>query len=155
MRYFNLATVALLSLATLPAMAQTPAGTNPATGARPGHVPGVGESLPLSNKASNIDQGDRQADVAPTLPRSGLGINDTPAAYLRAARSALVAGRTGQAQQSLEMAETRALDRSVPQGEANTPSGSPLVARIRDALHALGDHDKKQAIALIDQALTS
>jgi hypothetical protein len=153
MRYFNLATVALLSLTALPAMAQAPAGTNPATGARPGHEPGVGVSLPLSNKASNINQGERQAAVAPTLPRSGLGVNETPGDYLRAARSALVAGRTGQAQQSLEMAETRALDRSVPQGEANTPSGSPLVARIRDALHALGDRDNRQAIGFIDQAL--
>jgi hypothetical protein len=52
------------------------------------------------------------------------------------------------------MAETRALDRSVPQGETNTPSDSQLVSRIRDALHALGSRDNKQAITFIDEALS-
>ena len=82
-------------------------------------------------------------------------MNATSADYLRAAKAALIAGHTGRAQQSLEMAETRALGRSVAPGETNTQSDSVLVARIRDALQALGSHDRAQAISYIDQALTA
>jgi hypothetical protein len=74
---------------------------------------------------------------------------------LRAARASLVAGHTGQAQQSLEMAETRALDRSVAQGQTSTPSDSQFVSEIRDARHALGSGDRPHAIQLIDVALAS
>ncbi|MGA3403106.1 MAG: hypothetical protein ABSC95_28170 [Acetobacteraceae bacterium] len=139
----------------LPALAQMPPGANPATGARPGHEPGTGESLPLSDKASNIAPADTRSTIAPTLPAPAVGEHATTQDYLKAARAALVAGHTGQAQQSLEMAETRALDRSVVQGQTNAPSDSPLVARIRDARHALGGGDRAHAIQLIDLALSS
>jgi hypothetical protein len=155
MRYVSFATVAMLSIAAVPALAQAPSSLNPATGARPGHQPGVGDSLPLSNNASNIVPGDTRSTIAPTLPASPAGDSATPHDYLRAARASLVAGRTGQAQQSLEMAETRALDRSVAQGQTNTPSDSQLVAKIRDARRALGSGDRPHAIQLIDLALTS
>jgi len=155
MRHVTLATAALLGMIALPALAQTPSGANPATGARPGHEPGVGVSLPQSNKASNIGPTDTGSNIAPTLPQPALGADATTQDYLRAARAALTAGRTGQAQQSLEMAETRALDRSVAQGQTNTPSDSQLVARIRDARHALGSGDRTHAIQLIDLALSS
>ena len=155
MRHMNPATAALLGMIALPAMAQMPSGANPATGARPGHQPGVGESLPLSNKASNIAPNDTRSTIAPTLPQPAIGENAMTQDYLKAARAALVAGRTGQAQQSLEMAETRALDRSVAQGQTNTPSDSQLVSRIRDARHALGSGDRARAVQLIDLALSS
>jgi hypothetical protein len=155
MRYVNLATAALLGMIALPALAQMPPGANPATGARPGHEPGVGESLPLSNKASNIRPTDTRSTIAPTLPSPAIGEAATPQDYLKAARSALVAGDTGQAQQSLEMAETRALDRSVAAGQTSAPSGSQLVARIRDARHALGSADRAHTIQLIDLALST
>jgi hypothetical protein len=57
--------------------------------------------------------------------------------------------------QSPEMAGTRALDRSVTQGQTNAPSGSPLVFRIRDARQALSHGDRTHAIQLIDLALSS
>lgn len=155
MRYVSFATVAVLSLATLQALAQSPSGLDPATGARPGHQPGVGDSLPLSNKASNIGPGDTRSNIAPTLPASSADANATPRDFLRAARASLVAGHTGQAQQSLEMAETRALDRSVAQGQTGTPSDSKLVSEIRDARHTLGSGDGPRAIQLIDIALAS
>ncbi len=152
MRRMHLAIAAiLLGMIALPAFAQTPS----TTGARPGHEPGTGDSLPLSNKASNITTGDTRSNIAPTLPQPAIGQNATTQDYLRAARVSLVAGRTGQAQQSLEMAETRALDRTVPQGQTNAPSDSQLVARIRDARHALGSGDRTHAIQLIDVALSS
>jgi hypothetical protein len=155
MRYVYPATAALLGMIALPALAQMPPGANPATGARPGHEPGTGESLPLSDKASNIAPADTRSTIAPTLPAPAVGEHATTQDYLKAARAALVAGHTGQAQQSLEMAETRALDRSVVQGQTNAPSDSPLVARIRDARHALGGGDRAHAIQLIDLALSS
>jgi len=155
MRYMNLATAAVLGMIALPVLAQAPSGTNPTTGARPDHEPGVGESLPLSNKASNIAPADTRSNIAPTLPQPAIGENATTQDYLRAARAALIADRAGQAQQSLEMAETRALDRSVPQGQTNAPSDIQLVSRIRDARHALGSGDRTHAIQLIDLALST
>jgi hypothetical protein len=66
----------------------------------------------------------------------------------------LVAGHTGEAQQSLEMAETRALTRSVAQDPASVPTDSQFVSRISDARHALGDGNSAHAIELIDLALS-
>ena len=155
MRYQYFATAALLAFTAMSALAQAPPMSDPATGARPGHEVGIGDSLPRSNKASNIVPADTQSNIAPTLPPSAIGDDAASRDYLRAARASLVAGRTGQAQQSLEMAETRALDRSVPQGQTDAPSNSQLVSRIRDARHALGGGDSTHAIQLIDLALSS
>lgn len=147
--------VALLGLTAMPAMAQMPAGADPATGARPGHQIGVGELLPLSNNASNIDAADTRSTIAPTLPAPAIGDNGASHDYLRSARASLAGGRTGQAQQSLEMAETRALDRWVPAGQTTVTDDSQLVSRIRDARHALAGGDRARAIQLIDLALSS
>ena len=155
MRYLTFTPAALLGMAAMPALAQMPAGANPATGARPGHEIGVGISLPMSSNASNIVPADTRSTIAPTLPSPAIGPNSTPHDYLAAARAALVAGRTGQAQQSLEMAETRVLDRSVGQGETSTPSNSQLIAQIQDARRALGGGDRAHAIRFIDLALAS
>ncbi len=146
---------ALLGVTAMPALAQTPAGADPATGARPGHQIGIGESLPLSNNASNIDAADTRSNIAPTLPTPVIGDDGASHDYLRAARASLVGGRTGQAQQSLEMAETRALDRSVAAGQTAAPSDSQLVYEISDARRALGNGDRARAIQLIDLALSS
>jgi len=155
MRSVYLATVALLGMTVVSALAQAPPVVDPATGARPGHVPGIGESLPQSDRASNIVPADTRSNIAPTLPASAVGENAEPSDYLKSARASLVAGRTGQAQQSLEMAETRALDRSVEQDQAGTPNGSKLVSQISDARVALGNGDNAHAIELIDLALAS
>jgi hypothetical protein len=153
MRSLQFALAALLGLTAISALAQSPTPLEPITGARPGHVPGVGESLPKSNRASNIVAGDTKFDVAPTLPSPAIGAGANPSDYLRAARVALVAGRTGEAQQSLEMAETRSLDRSTPAGQGSSASDSHLVSQIRDARRALGSGDSAGAIAMIDRAL--
>ena len=147
MRYLYAASASLLALTAISALAQSPA-LDSSTGARPGHEIGVGDSLPRSNNASNIGPANTRSVIAPTLPSSDLGENAGPRDYLTDARKSLVAGRTGQAQQSLEMAETRALDR---------PNGPPseLITRIRNARQALGAGDRAGAIALIDLALSS
>jgi hypothetical protein len=152
----TLATAALLGLTALSALAQVPQGADPATGARPGHIPGIGESLPRSDKASNTVPADTRSNIAPTLPSPAL--DDTVATtgdYLKVARTLLAEGRTGQAQQALEMATTRALDRSVPQGQTNFADDSRLIARIHDARVALGNGDFVLASELIDLALAT
>lgn len=155
MRSLVLASVALLGMSAAIALAQAPAGLDPATGARPGHEPGVGVSLPLSNNASNITPNDTRSVIAPTLPPSSAGPNATAEDYLRAARASLAAGQTGATQQSLEMAETRALDRSVPIGQTGDAGSNKLVTEIRNARDALAAGDNQHAIQLIDMALAS
>ena len=108
---------------------------------------------PMSNKASNILPQDSAAAVAPALPSPDLGANAGPAEYLRAARVALATGRTGEAQQAMEMAETRLLDRSTPLFQTDKPSQSPAVAKVNEALQALGAGDRARSMQLIDAAL--
>lgn len=153
MNYLNLATALLLSVTAASALAQAPSLAEP-SGARPGHVPGVGDSLPRSDKASNIQTSRNRSNVAPTLPASGLGQNAAVMEYLKVARTAAIAGRSGQAQQSLEMAETRMLGRSVLEGQTNIPIDNLIVTEIRDARLALGSGDQTRAIGLIDTVLT-
>jgi hypothetical protein len=156
MRAATIMSAVLLGFGAVTAVAQPsvhPPDT--ATGARPGHEPGVGVSMPLSNKASNITPVDTRSTIAPTLPASSIGTNATAQDYLRAARASLIAGQTGATQQSLEMAETRALDRSVPTGQTSVPDPASLVASIRDARRAMGAGDNPRAIRIIDMALSS
>lgn len=147
------ATVLLFGVVGYSALAQVPAAAPSGNGARPGHAIGVGASLPRSSQASNIEPGDTRSAIAPTLPPADVGEDDGADSYLMAARAALVEGRTGEAQQELEMAETRVLDRSVAVSQANTPSSSKLVALISAAREALGKGDSEGAIRMIDRAL--
>ena len=163
MRNLALSATVLAGLIATPVFAQTvttltpqgvPAGANPTTGARPGNVIGTGMSLPMGTRASNIDQGDTHSSIAPNLPSPSVGPNATSADYLRAAQSALQSGQTGEAQQSLEMAQTRLLDRSVPQAQTDNPSGNPAVMQISQALKALAAGDRAQTMQLIQSAIS-
>jgi hypothetical protein len=130
-----------------------PPGVNPDTGARPGNEIGTGSSWPLSDKSGNISPQDTTSEIAPNLPSPSIGENASVRDYLMAARSALLQGRTGEAQQSLEMAETRALDRSVPLFKTDVRSDNPLIGEIQQALQALGADDRARAVQIIEQAL--
>jgi hypothetical protein len=154
MRTLDLAIVALLGIGATPALAQTPAATDAAAGARPGNVIGTGSSLPRSDQASNITPADTRSIIAPNLPSPPLGGDATPRDYLTSARASLAAGRTGQAQQALEMAETRALDRSVLQSQSDQQSGNRFVLQIAEARRALGDGNREQAVQFINGALS-
>jgi len=155
MRNRNLLFAAALAVTALPAFAQAPMPPGTETGARPGNEIGTGNSLPRSGKASNITPADTRAAIAPNLPSPLIGDNATPRDYLAAARDALASGRTGLAQQSLEMAETRLLDRSVPQFQTNDRINDPMVQRIDQALHALGDGNAQRARQIIESTLAS
>jgi hypothetical protein len=154
MRSLALSFTVLAGLVGTPVLAQTSApGADPVTGARPGNDVGTGMSMPMGTRASNIDAGDTRSMIAPNLPSPSLGPDAGPADYLRAAQASLQAGRTGEAQQSLEMAQTRLLDRSVPMGQTNNPSDNPAVTQISQALRALAARDRAQAMQLIQSAI--
>jgi hypothetical protein len=153
MRRSALIAVAMFGIVAIPALALAQSGLDPAAGVRPGNVIGTGSSLPRSDHASNIEAGDTRSDIAPNLPSPGVGENATARDYLASARAALVAGHTGEAQQSLEMAETRALDRSVPRSQIDYRSASALIERIGEARQALGEGNRAQAVQIIDGAL--
>ncbi|MBS0562598.1 MAG: hypothetical protein JSR21_21325 [Proteobacteria bacterium] len=114
-------------------------------------TPGLSE--PSSNKASNIDSQDSRSSLAPALPEPDVGPNAGPEAYLRAARAALATGRTGEAQQAMEMAETRLLDRSTPLFQTDKPSSNPAVDKVNQALQALGQGDRARSMQYLDQAI--
>ena len=144
----------VLGVCASAAAAQTlPPGVDPDTGARPGNEIGTGASLPMSDKASNITATDTTSTLAPNLPSPSIGENATSRDYLLAARTALLLGRTGEAQQSLEMAETRALDRSVPLFQTNVRIQDPLIGEIEQALRALSEGDRSRAVQIIEAAL--
>jgi hypothetical protein len=146
--------VILIGVAASAALAQPlPPGVNPDTGARPGNEIGTGASLPMSDKAGNITPADTNSPIAPNLPSPPIGENATPRDYLLAARTALLLGRTGEAQQALEMAETRALDRSVPLFQTNVRIADPLIGEIEQALHALSEGDRGRVVQIIETAL--
>jgi len=146
MRSLKLAAFALLGVTSIVSLAQAQM-MNGATDSGNG---GMRASTPLSTRASNIGPADMRSSIAPALPTPPVGDDGGPGAYLRAAHDALVAGRTGEAQQSLEMAETRALARSVPPEQASMPDPNPAVSQIRDALHVLGDGNGGRALEIID-----
>jgi hypothetical protein len=130
-----------------------PPGADPTTGARPGNDIGTGMSMPMGNTASNISTSDTNSAIAPNLPTPNVGEGASAETYLIAARNALAAGKTGEAQQSLEMAETRLLDRSTPLFQTNTPSNNPVVSQISQALQALAAGDRPQCMTLIEAAI--
>lgn len=147
-----LAAVTITGAAAQPSQGLPP-GIDPVTGARPGNEIGTGSSLPMSDRSSNISPSDTTSVIAPNLPSPRIGENAPVRDYLAAARAALLLGRTGEGQQALEMAETRALDRSVPLFQTNVAVKDPLVDEIQRALHALSAGDRGQAVRIIESAL--
>ena len=138
-----------LTVAGAPAWAQPVPTTN--DGARPGNDIGTGMSLPRSDKASNNGPSDTRSPLAPNLPAPAAG--ESVADLLSAARAALTSGQSGVAQEALERAETRALDRSIPYGTEHMPAGDQLVSMIANARAALGRGDRDGCLRIIDTAL--
>ncbi len=135
-------------LATLTVAGPAPALAQASDGSRAG-------SNPFSSQASNIAGSGNKPEVAPSLPTPNVGANAPASAFLQAAQSALAAGRTGEAQQALEMAQTRLLDRSVPLFQTNRPSDDPAVREVSLALQALGAGNRTGSLQHIQNALKS
>jgi len=120
-------------------------------GARPGNVIGTGMSLPRSDTSSNLDQQTTRSELAPALPSPSA--TDDIQSLLLDARHALQIGQTGEAQEALERAETRVLDRSVPQGSERVLAEDPLTIATSQARAALAAGNPAGAIRVIDGAL--
>jgi len=88
--------------------------------------------------------------ASPTLPTYA-----PPTAFLEAARTALQGGRVGEAQEMLERAETRLLDRSVGLALADVPDNTRPVLDIGAARQALAVRDRPGAMHAIDDALAA
>jgi len=131
----SIATALLAGAIPAPAVAQSTIGTGSTIG------------------TANIGPADTRSEVAPTLPTPALGEDAPPSAFLRAAQSALIAGRTGETQEALERAQTRLLDRSVPLFQTNNPSENPAVGQIREALRSLSQGDREGASRHIQTAM--
>jgi len=122
-------------------------------GARPGNIIGTGMSLPRSDTASNINGQTAHSALAPNLPAPPA--SEDIQTLMLAARQALQAGRTGEAQEALERAETRALDRSVIAGTEREPATGPVVLAAGEARQALAAGNVAGAISIINAALPS
>ena len=153
MRVFIFSAFVLISAPVLPALAQSGDPLNN-SGARPGNEIGTGSSLPKSNRASHINTSDDRRQIAPNLPSPPIGDNAEPRDYLIAARNSLAAGQTGLAQQSLEMAQARLLNRSVLAAQGREPSADLQVRRIEEARQALGNGNVALARQIVDSALS-
>ncbi len=116
------------------------------------HETGAGAGEPESRRPSNIDRADTRSDIAPALPMPPVRGN-SPDAYLAAANRALEHHQGGEAQEALERAETRLLDRSVPAGQGNMPERDPRLTQIHDARMALANRDWNAARQSIQQAM--
>jgi hypothetical protein len=111
-------------------------------------------SLPVAVAAQPVPL-DERPRIHTALPAPDLSENAKPSDFLRAAQSAVAAGRKGMAEESLEMAQTRLLDRSVPLGRTHDQSKSPAVAQISQALQALNAGDRESCLRSIQAALAS
>ncbi len=151
MRYTPFAVLFSVLAAISPALAQT--STSPVTGARPGNEIGTGQSLPLGNAASNVGPGNTHSLIAPNLPSPEVPPGSPPRAFVEAAQRALVLGRTGEAQQALEQAETRMLDRSVAPSRANQPDQQAGIQAVTSALQALAAGDRARTQQIITEML--
>lgn len=136
--------IAMLTLAAAP----PPPDAAPPQGADvfvPGHQPG-------STAASNTSPANTHTLWAPSLPVPMISDDAPPSAFLKAAANAIAAGHTGEAQEAMERAESRALDRSVRPSRAGEPSRQKLVQQISQARQALAAGDKMTALQLVQAA---
>lgn len=146
--------VALLAALAAPAGAQYPDQSPPDRQyVRPGNEIGTGQSLPFSDQPSNLAPSNQPYGYR--LPTPEVDENAPASVFLEAARRALVAGHGGEAQEALERAESRALDRSVRPSRAGQPSRQPVVANITAAREALAGGDRVRVLQLIDAALAA
>ena len=114
--------------------------------------PITGQPEPMSSAATNIDSSNTRSEVAPALPAPPV---EGPRDLLMTASQDISSGRTGAAQEALERAETRILDRSVPPSMPNAPDNNQVVDLITQARMALGHHDLQSANSYVQQALQS
>jgi hypothetical protein len=126
-----------------------------ATGILPGFWLGAALAQPVDRPARNITSCDTRSVIALRLPVPLVPSADPPSVFLTAARSAVMVGRTGEAEEALERAETRLLDRTLPSPAASLPDNQQAVLAISAARRALAAHNRPATITAIDDALAA
>jgi hypothetical protein len=132
----------LLAIAATPALAQTPPDA-------------TGGKEPMSTAPANVGPASTKTLWSPQLPAPAIGDDAPPAAFVKAAQGAIAANRLGEAQEAIERAESRALDRSVRPSKAGQPSRQVLVQQLAAARQALASGDKAGAMNQLSQALAN
>ena len=133
--------VLVLAMTAAPALAQAP--------------PGTGGQQPTSTVPTNTGPENTRTVWSPQLPAPAVSDEAPPAAFVQAAQAAIAAGRLGEAQEAIERAESRALDRTVRPSRANVPSHQPLVQQLAQARQLLGAGDRMGALRMLDRALAN
>jgi hypothetical protein len=90
--------------------------------------------------------------VSARLPEPAVASDASPIDFLRAARAAVIAGRTAEARSALEMAQTRLLSRSVDAGQERVPDDDLAVKQISAAIQALESDDRMTGVRYIEFA---
>jgi hypothetical protein len=103
----------------------------------------------LTAPRNNVAPSDTRPATAAPMPGPSLASDEPPVALLEAARRALEAGRTGEAQEALERAETRLLV------QASLPESQQAVLAIGAARRALAANDRQGAIRAIEDAVAA
>ena len=124
-----------------------PAFAQSMTGDQPGKEP-------MSTVPTNTNPANTHTEWSPSLPTPPVDPNSAPIAFIRAAQSAIAAGRTGEAQEAIERAESRALDRSTRPSMAGQPSRQGLVQVLAQARQTLASGDKAGTMQLLQRAQT-
>ena len=96
-----------------------------------------------------------RSTIAPRLALPTVPADDSPPAFLEAARSAIGRGRTAEAQEALERAETRLLDRAVTVNSMRDSAGRRAVLDIGVARQGLAARNRPGALLAINDALVA
>jgi len=89
------------------------------------------------------------------LPDPPVADEAPPSAFIAAARTAIAAGRAGEAMEAIERAESRVLVRSVRPSRASIPSEQVLVRVLAEARMALGQGARAEALTKLAEALAN
>lgn len=118
-----------------------------------------------AQRATMVDEahgGQRGATVLPPMrdrmalqaSRPGLDVSE-PVRWVGEARDAARQGRTAEAAELLERAETRLLTRSAPAAVAGQPADAPALRRLASARRALRNNDRLGATEDMDAAMAA
>jgi hypothetical protein len=144
------ASAALLGLLGGVAHAQTaPTTAAPMAPAQPTTAAPMAPAHPTT--AAPVAPAHRMASAR--LPVPPLSENATPAEFLMAAQDYLRHGQQGLAEEALERAETRLLDRSTWPSAADQPDNAPVIHDIVTARTDLGEGNLPGAETAVMQAL--
>ena len=113
------------------------------------------QAPPQTAGDGSLAPGGPRSTIAPRLPEPPVPRNDPPQTFLEAARSAVDRGQMGEAQEALERAETRLLDRAVGMNSAHEPDDRRAMLDIGVARQALAAGDRAGTLRAIDDALAA